>query len=222
MRAPCSQICSATTSSGSRPAACGCAGRPPATPRPFSARRRPGGGRGRWPAPRPAGAGERGCVHRGAPRRQRRGTGLPSPCASGRGRGAPSGSSASAPPPETRRPALRLARPSFRGDGLMSEAAGAVVQAWFAWAGGTRLDAQVRGDAPPARRVLEKAGFVPAEADRLRLDRGRWLSGAADERPCPGGGGMRYGGRAAAGGPPATTRRCREISRRSQGLHPLR
>ena len=75
-----------------------------------------------------------------------------------------------------------LGRP-FRGDGLMSEAAGAVVQAWFAWAGGARLDAQVRSDAPAARRVLEKAGFVPAEADRLRLDRGRWLSGAADERP---------------------------------------
>lgn len=83
---------------------------------------------------------------------------------------------------ETGRLFYWLGRP-FWGDGLMSEAAGAVVEAWFAWAGGTRLDARVRRDNPASRRVLEKVGFVSGEPDRFRLDRGRWLARAAGEYP---------------------------------------
>lgn len=75
-----------------------------------------------------------------------------------------------------------LGRP-HRGAGLMREAARAVVEAWFAWAGGTRLDATVPGDNPCARGVLERAGFLPATDDRFRLDRSRWLAGASGERP---------------------------------------
>lgn len=82
-----------------------------------------------------------------------------------------------------------LGRPSW-GQGLMTEAANAVVQAWFAWTPAARLDASARVTNPASRRVLEKAGFVwtgrgiasfPArggerEVDRFRLERGRWLA----------------------------------------------
>lgn len=82
-----------------------------------------------------------------------------------------------------------LGRPHW-GHGLMTEAGGALVQAWFAWTPATRLDASARVVNPASRRVLEKAGFVwtgrgvmpfPArggecEVDRFRLDRGRWLA----------------------------------------------
>ena len=71
----------------------------------------------------------------------------------------------------------------FWGDGLMSEATGAIVEAWFAWAGGVRLDARVESDNRASRRVLEKAGFASDEPDRFRLERGRWLARAAGERP---------------------------------------
>jgi RimJ/RimL family protein N-acetyltransferase len=84
-----------------------------------------------------------------------------------------------------------LGRPHW-GAGLMSEAAGALVHAWFAWAGGTRLESSVRVVNPASRRVLEKAGFVwtgrglqdfparggPVEVDRFRLERGRWAARA--------------------------------------------
>lgn len=82
-----------------------------------------------------------------------------------------------------------LGRPHW-GAGLMTEAAGALVHAWFAWTGAGRLEASARVTNPASRRVLEKVGFVwtgravaqfPArggerEVDRFRLDRGRWLA----------------------------------------------
>ncbi len=89
-----------------------------------------------------------------------------------------------------------LGHPSW-GDGLMTEAAVALVHAWFAWTSATRLDASARVINPASRRVLEKAGFVwtgramvpaPArggehEVDRFRLDRGRWLARSEDDHP---------------------------------------
>ncbi|MCJ2015062.1 GNAT family N-acetyltransferase [Methylobacterium sp. J-076] len=89
-----------------------------------------------------------------------------------------------------------LGRP-YWGAGLMTEAADALVHAWFAWTPATRLDASARVANPASRRVLEKAGFVrtgrgpagvPArggagEADRFRLERGRWLA-RADAGQC--------------------------------------
>jgi len=82
-----------------------------------------------------------------------------------------------------------LGRPHW-GHGLMTEAADALVHAWFDWTPATRLDASTRVTNPASRRVLEKAGFVwtgrgiasfPArggerEVDRFRLERGRWLA----------------------------------------------
>ncbi|MDP4023073.1 GNAT family N-acetyltransferase [Methylobacterium sp. NEAU 140] len=79
------------------------------------------------------------------------------------------------------------------GTGLMSEAAAALVHAYFAWAGGTRLIAEARVDNPASRRVLERAGFVAEgrtvrsvplrggdhAVDCFRLDRAGWLAAAA-------------------------------------------
>lgn len=84
-----------------------------------------------------------------------------------------------------------LGRPHW-GAGLMTEAADALVHAWFAWTSAGRLEASARVTNPATRRVLEKVGFVwtgravasfPArggerEVDRFRLDRGRWLARA--------------------------------------------
>ena len=89
-----------------------------------------------------------------------------------------------------------LGRPSW-GNGLMTEAAGALIHAWFAWTPATRLDASARVTNPASRRVLEKNGFVwtgrategPSargaeyEVDRFRLERAGWLAPAAGERP---------------------------------------
>lgn len=87
-----------------------------------------------------------------------------------------------------------LGRP-YWGAGLMTEAAGAVVHAWFAWTGGARLDSSARVTNPASRRVLEKTGFVwtgrgvasvpikgdEREVDRFRLERGRWSARAAGD-----------------------------------------
>ncbi|GJE61137.1 GNAT family N-acetyltransferase [Methylobacterium trifolii] len=87
-----------------------------------------------------------------------------------------------------------LGRPHW-GAGLMSEAVAAMIDAYFAYAGGTVLVSSARVVNPASRRVLEKGGFVrtgtethafPArggdlEVDAFRLDRARWLDG---ERAC--------------------------------------
>ncbi len=89
-----------------------------------------------------------------------------------------------------------LGRP-FWGHGLMSEAADALIHAWFAWTPATGLEASACVANPASRRVLEKAGFVwsgqgiasfptrggEREIDQFRLERGRWLALAAGERP---------------------------------------
>lgn len=55
-----------------------------------------------------------------------------------------------------------LGRPHW-GAGLMSEAVGALVHAYFAYAGGTCLIAEARLDNPASRRVLERAGLAETE-----------------------------------------------------------
>lgn len=85
----------------------------------------------------------------------------------------------------------------YWGEGLMSEAAGAMVEAFFAYAGGRELASSAMLDNPASRRVLEKSGLVPegeerffsiarnavAAAQAFRLDRAGWLAG---RRPAEG------------------------------------
>jgi len=80
----------------------------------------------------------------------------------------------------------------YWGRGLATEAAAAMVQAYFAYAGGTALTADARVENPASRRVLEKVGFVrtgaatdycPARgcaitSDRFRFDRAAWSARA--------------------------------------------
>ena len=80
-----------------------------------------------------------------------------------------------------------LGRP-FWGRGLATEAAEAMVHAYFAYAGGSVLSADARAENPASRRVLEKVGFVRTgtatdyvpvrgcdlTSDRFRLDRAAW------------------------------------------------
>ncbi|MDP4002234.1 GNAT family N-acetyltransferase [Methylobacterium sp. NEAU K] len=91
-----------------------------------------------------------------------------------------------------------LGRPWW-GAGLMSEAARALVHAYFAYAGGERIEASALPSNPASRRVLEKAGFAwtgrgpqacPArggdrEMDRFGLERGAWAAAAAALVPEP-------------------------------------
>lgn len=81
-----------------------------------------------------------------------------------------------------------LGRPSWGGR-LMGEAVAAVLDAYFAYAGGAAVTASARIDNAASRRVLERCGFVrtgtetrafPARGgavtgDLFRLDRARWL-----------------------------------------------
>jgi len=74
------------------------------------------------------------------------------------------------------------------GRGLMTEAAGAMVDAYFAYAQGAGLVASARTDNPASRRVLERCGFTrqgegvqafPARGrdlavDLFRLQRAEW------------------------------------------------
>ncbi|SFL46398.1 GNAT family N-acetyltransferase [Methylorubrum salsuginis] len=94
------------------------------------------------------------------------------------------------PRPEAPAPHLGywLGRP-YWGEGLMSEAAAAIVEAYFAYAGGRELVSSAMVDNPASRRVLEKSGFVAdscgeifsvargetVAADSFRLDRAGWL-----------------------------------------------
>ncbi|WP_232630217.1 GNAT family N-acetyltransferase [Methylobacterium sp. Leaf118] len=96
------------------------------------------------------------------------------------------------PRPEASTPHLGywLGQP-YWGEGLMSEAAGAMVEAFFAYAGGRELASSAMLDNPASRRVLEKSGLVPegeerffslarnavAAAQAFRLDRAGWLAG---------------------------------------------
>ncbi|SFL66391.1 GNAT family N-acetyltransferase [Methylobacterium pseudosasicola] len=84
-----------------------------------------------------------------------------------------------------------LGRPWW-GNGLMGEAARALVHAYFAYAGGGRLEASALPANPASRRVLEKVGFrvtgrsarpCPArggdrEVDLFGLDRSDWATRA--------------------------------------------
>ncbi len=87
----------------------------------------------------------------------------------------------------------------------MTEAADALVRAWFEWTPATRLDdASARVTNAASRRVLEMTGFVwtrramrlfplrggEHEVDRFRLDRGPGSPGRP-VNPLPCGGGMR-------------------------------
>jgi RimJ/RimL family protein N-acetyltransferase len=81
-----------------------------------------------------------------------------------------------------------LGRPCW-GEGLMREAAEAMVEAFFAYAGGRSLASSVMLDNPASGRILEDCGFVPdgrgaffsvargetVAADWFRLDRAGWL-----------------------------------------------
>jgi RimJ/RimL family protein N-acetyltransferase len=76
------------------------------------------------------------------------------------------------------------------GDGLMSEAVGAVVHAFFAYAGGNRLGVCARPENAASQRVIAKTGFrrtgrrlwpCPArggarEMDEFILDRSDWTA----------------------------------------------
>lgn len=82
-----------------------------------------------------------------------------------------------------------LGRPWW-GNGLMGEAARALVHAYFAYAGGGRIEASALPANPASRRVLEKVGFrvtgrgpraCPArggdrEVDLFGLDRNDWAA----------------------------------------------
>ncbi|WP_375457423.1 GNAT family N-acetyltransferase [uncultured Methylobacterium sp.] len=86
-----------------------------------------------------------------------------------------------------------LGRP-FWGRGLATEAATAIVDAYFAYAGGAVLASEARGGSAASRRVLEKVGFaacgtavrlLPARGDAtaidlFRLDRAAWSARRAD------------------------------------------
>lgn len=81
-----------------------------------------------------------------------------------------------------------LGRPCW-GEGLMAEAAEAMVEAYFAYAGGRALASSAMRDNPASKRVLETCGFVAdgrdtiasvargetVAADAFRLDRAGWL-----------------------------------------------
>ena len=72
--------------------------------------------------------------------------------------------------------------------GYMTEAAQALINAYFAYADGRQLLASARTDNPASRRVLEKCGFIPVgpglqafpardavlPVARFRLDRAAW------------------------------------------------
>ena len=91
--------------------------------------------------------------------------------------------------PDAGRPHLGfwLGQP-YWNQGFAQEAARALIDAYFAYAGGDELTAAARTVNPASRRVLEACGFVrqgeavmrfPARdaafpVDRLRLDRRRW------------------------------------------------
>jgi RimJ/RimL family protein N-acetyltransferase len=78
----------------------------------------------------------------------------------------------------------------YWGEGLMTEAARALVDAFFAYSGGTELTSSARVINPGSRRVLEKCGFsavgsglmpFPARGgvmpvDHFRLERRAWRS----------------------------------------------
>jgi len=77
------------------------------------------------------------------------------------------------------------------GGGLMREAVAALLDAYFAYAGGAVVAASARTDNPASRRLLERCGFVrtvvatrscPARGgvtvDLFRLERARWLGSA--------------------------------------------
>ncbi|CAO4176352.1 [ribosomal protein uS5]-alanine N-acetyltransferase [Methylorubrum populi] len=82
-----------------------------------------------------------------------------------------------------------LGRP-FWGDGLMTEAAGALMEAYFAYAGGEALASAAMIGNGASRRVLEKCGFDrtgesapvfearggPVPSHTFRLDRAAWLA----------------------------------------------
>ncbi|WP_375462808.1 GNAT family N-acetyltransferase [uncultured Methylobacterium sp.] len=82
----------------------------------------------------------------------------------------------------------------FWGRGLATEAATAIVDAYFAYAGGAVLTSNARVENAASGRVLEKAGFgrtgsgtgiFPARGgavafDRFRLDRAAWSARRAD------------------------------------------
>lgn len=82
-----------------------------------------------------------------------------------------------------------LGRPHW-GEGLATEAAQAMVDAFFAYTAGGELTAAARIPNPASRRVLEKCGFSPAgtglmpfpargavlPVERFRLDRRGWRS----------------------------------------------
>lgn len=84
-----------------------------------------------------------------------------------------------------------LGRPHW-GAGLMGEAVAAVVDAYFAYAGGRTLRSSARIDNPASRRVLERCGFVhtgtetrdvpvrggAVTVELFRLDRAGWLASA--------------------------------------------
>ena len=84
-----------------------------------------------------------------------------------------------------------LGRP-FWGCGLATEAAAAIVQAYFAYARGVVLTSDARVENAASRRVLEKVGFVRTgiatsyfpvrggelTCDRFRLDRATWAAGS--------------------------------------------
>lgn len=85
------------------------------------------------------------------------------------------------------------------GAGLMGEATRALVHAYFAYAGGQRLESAALPDNPASRRVLEKAGFrwigrglrpCPArgharDMDRFGLSRACWSAVQARHEPVP-------------------------------------
>ena len=91
-----------------------------------------------------------------------------------------------------------LGKPHW-GKGYMTEAARAIVDAYFAYADGHALTASARADNPASRRVLEKCGFVIAGSgtkafpareavlpvERFRLDRRAWAALKAARPACP-------------------------------------
>ena len=87
-----------------------------------------------------------------------------------------------------------LGRPHW-GEGLMSEAAEAMIEAYFAYAGGTVLTSATLVGNPASRRVLEKCGFhrqgegarsFPARGGERRVDLFRLTRAAWSARREPG------------------------------------
>ncbi|PXW63967.1 GNAT family N-acetyltransferase [Methylobacterium sp. B4] len=97
-----------------------------------------------------------------------------------------------------------LGRP-FWGEGLMREAADAIIDAYFAYAGGRALASAAMVANPASRRVLEACGFrctgeaAPVFAARggavpshsFRLDRETWLGRRAEAAESVAAGGLR-------------------------------